>query len=92
MSKRRMKPSEMPGWPRWMPLDLAMAYVGLGETRFHEDITSGKLPRPAQQRPDRWDMLELDRYLEQQSTTTGGAAAFRGRLRNANKDNRHQAL
>jgi hypothetical protein len=61
----RLKPSELPGWPRWLTEPLAAAYVGVGVALFRGEVKAGKWP-PAQRRGKKsglltWDREALDR-------------------------------
>ena len=44
-----------------MPAPEASAYLGLGETKFHQIVTDGRMPRPRIADGKRlWDVDELD--------------------------------
>lgn len=46
---------------RGMPAPEASAYLGLGETKFHEMVADGRMPRPRIADGKRlWDVDELD--------------------------------
>jgi hypothetical protein len=41
----RLKPSELPGWPRRMKAPMAAAYVGESESKFLTGVKAGKWPK-----------------------------------------------
>jgi hypothetical protein len=71
MTEPRLKPSELPGWPRWLSEDLAAAYVGVSQTTFRHEIAAGVWPKP--RRAGRhggrnvWDRHSLDRASDELS-------------------------
>jgi hypothetical protein len=62
MTEPRFKPSERPGWPRWLNEKLAAAYLGVGVTLFLQEAAAGKWPR-AERRGAKGGLLTWDRHL-----------------------------
>lgn len=42
---KKMKPSEMPGWPGAMSVELAAAYVGMGPSLFLAEVKAKRAPQ-----------------------------------------------
>lgn len=61
MTKARMEITARLKTLRGMPAPEASAYLGLGETKFHEMVADGRMPRPRIADGKRlWDVDELD--------------------------------
>jgi hypothetical protein len=66
MSARKLKPSELPHWPRWLNRSLAAAYVGVSPDLFEIEVSASIWPQPrlrglGVRRPLKtWDRAALD--------------------------------
>lgn len=66
VGERREKLSDLLAYPpRGMNVDRAAAYVGLGRTKFLEEVEVGRMPKPVDlDGSPRWDRFELDSAFE----------------------------
>lgn len=76
MSAAKLKPCDLPDWPRRMGLDLAAAYMGVSPGTFLERVKKRQYPAPiAEGRRTLWDRQRLDQVVDIQSglgNTAGG--------------------
>ena len=65
----RVRPVEMPDWPRGMREDLAAAYVGLSVNGLRAKVEAGEIAPPKHHSPGRIVYLKdnLDAYLDRLS-------------------------
>jgi len=71
MTSPRLKPAELPGWPRWLSEELAAAYVGLGQEAFRQEVDAGIWPAARGAglggRRKVWDRQALDQKSDELS-------------------------
>lgn len=67
MTEPRLKPYELPGWPRWLIEPLAAAYVGLGVESFRQEVAAGIWPKAREGKRKVWDRDLLDQRSDQLS-------------------------
>jgi hypothetical protein len=71
MTSPRLKPSELPNWPRWLTEPLAAAYVGVSVSLFREEVEAGKWPKAIRRGAKggllTWDREALDRASDEGS-------------------------
>lgn len=46
MKARRLPPERLPGWPKWLCLELAAAFVGVAPGAFLKEVAAGIWPAP----------------------------------------------
>lgn len=71
MTTARLKPAEMPDWPRLMRAELAAAYVGVGREMFELEVDRGVWPKPIaragtgeKRAMKMWDRRDLDAAVD----------------------------
>jgi len=77
MTAPRLRPAELPGWPRWLTEELAAAYVGVSLDIFRMEIGRGIWPKAARRGRkggrNTWDRDLLDRASDQLSNPARAA-------------------
>jgi hypothetical protein len=88
MTAPRLRPADLPGWPRLLTITLAAAYVGHWVSSFGADI--GKLwPKPiGGTRRTVWDRLALDQAIDMMP---GAGIVDRGTHVDVTRDARREA-
>jgi hypothetical protein len=62
----KLRPKDLPGWPRRLSVELAAAYVGVSPSHFEREVDQGVWPRPTRSGMRKlWDRLSLDRTMDQ---------------------------
>lgn len=65
MAMPKLRPSQLPGWPRMLSLELAAAYCGVSPSHFEREVEAGEKP-PSTRSGTRklWDRHILDEWLD----------------------------
>jgi predicted DNA-binding transcriptional regulator AlpA len=65
MTERKLHPSDLPGWPRLLSLNLAAAYVGISSSTFLLRVKNGQYPAPWRDGRRRlWDRVVIDNVID----------------------------
>lgn len=68
MTAPRLKLADLPGWPRYLTLAEAAAYVGVSVGTFETEVTAGLWPLPrkrgARGGKPTWDRHLLDQFAD----------------------------
>lgn len=61
----KLRPKDMPGWPRMLSIELAAAYMGVSPSHFEREVEAGKQP-PCLWSGTRklWDRHQLDEWQD----------------------------
>jgi len=67
---KKLRPNELPDWPRLLRPDLAAAYVGVTQATLDTLVREGIYPAPLRENGHRfvyWDRIALDRIIDAKS-------------------------
>ena len=69
MSDPKLRPHQMPGWPRMLSVELASAYCGLSPNAFRQAVQEGVWPHPINiGRRLLWDRSGLDQAQDRRTS------------------------
>lgn len=94
MTAPRLKPDNLPNWPRLLTLDLAAAFVGQSPNAFEADIPAIWPAAVPGLRRKVWDREELDAAIDRiqgLGAKSGGATKEQRREAYQRRQHRHQA-
>ncbi len=80
MSVAKLRPGDLPGWPRLLRRELAAAYCGVSPGTFDRLVRDGRFPAPIRSglRIAQWDRLALDRIIDLRSGIANDAGGWDG--------------
>lgn len=75
---KKLKPADLPSWPRRMGADLASAYMGVSPSLFLLRVKQGKYPQPVKDgRLSLWDRKTLESIVDAQFGKGDTSSAYK---------------